>query len=97
MATIIDGNATAATIREELKKEVAELKERTGKVPGLGVVLVGARKDSETYVRMKGATSSHLEISLALGTLPALASHILNHLRIMVQVRLPRRLALTSS
>ena len=62
MATIIDGNATAATIREELKKEVAELKERTGKVPGLGVVLVGARKDSETYVRMKGATSSHLEI-----------------------------------
>jgi 5,10-methylene-tetrahydrofolate dehydrogenase/methenyl tetrahydrofolate cyclohydrolase len=54
MATIIDGNATAATIREELKKEVAELKERTGKVPGLGVVLVGARKDSETYVRMKG-------------------------------------------
>jgi 5,10-methylene-tetrahydrofolate dehydrogenase/methenyl tetrahydrofolate cyclohydrolase len=62
MATIIDGNATAATIREELKKEVAELKERTGKVPGLGVVLVGARKDSETYVRMKGAPSSHLEI-----------------------------------
>lgn len=58
MATIIDGNATAAAIREELKKEVAALKEKTGKVPGLGVILVGERKDSETYVRMKGNNTS---------------------------------------
>ncbi len=29
------------------------IKEATGKVPGLAVVLVGARKDSETYVRNK--------------------------------------------
>jgi len=71
MATIIDGNATAATIREELKKEVAELKERTGKVPGLGVVLVGARKDSETYVRMKGKAAEEVGINFILKKFPA--------------------------
>jgi 5,10-methylene-tetrahydrofolate dehydrogenase/methenyl tetrahydrofolate cyclohydrolase len=32
---------------------VAALKTATGKVPGLAVVLVGSRKDSETYVRSK--------------------------------------------
>ena len=29
------------------------LKAKTGKVPGLAVVIVGERKDSQTYVRMK--------------------------------------------
>lgn len=52
-AEIIDGKATAATIRQELKKEVDELKEKYGKAPGLAVVLVGERKDSQTYVRNK--------------------------------------------
>lgn len=52
-AKLIDGKATAATIRKETAAEVATLKEKTGKVPGLAVVLVGARKDSETYVRNK--------------------------------------------
>ena len=42
-----------ATIRQELKKEVDELKEKYGKSPGLAVVLVGERKDSQTYVRNK--------------------------------------------
>jgi 5,10-methylene-tetrahydrofolate dehydrogenase/methenyl tetrahydrofolate cyclohydrolase len=71
MATIIDGNATAAAIREELKKEVAELKEKSGgKVPGLGVVLVGA-KDSETYVRMKGKAAEEVGINFILKKFPA--------------------------
>eukprot|EP00890_Picochlorum_soloecismus_P003604 jgi/Picsp_1/4244/NSC_01753-R1_protein len=52
-AEIIDGKATAATIRQELKKEVDELKGKYGKSPGLAVVLVGERKDSQTYVRNK--------------------------------------------
>lgn len=50
---LIDGKAIAATIRQETAAEVQRIKEQTGKVPGLAVVLVGARKDSETYVRNK--------------------------------------------
>lgn len=53
MATIIDGNAIAATIRGELALKVAEMKETLGVTPGLAVVLVGERRDSATYVRMK--------------------------------------------
>ena len=49
----IDGKAIAATIRAEIKEQVASLQARTGKVPGLAVVLVGSRRDSQTYVNMK--------------------------------------------
>ncbi|KAK9814038.1 hypothetical protein WJX73_009858 [Symbiochloris irregularis] len=52
-AKLIDGKEIAATIRSEIKVEVDKLKEATGKVPGLAVVLVGTRGDSETYVRSK--------------------------------------------
>lgn len=53
MAGLIDGKATAKTIREEVAVGVAELKEKSGTIPGLAVVLVGTRRDSETYVRNK--------------------------------------------
>jgi len=49
----IDGKQIAADIREEIRVEVAALKEQHGAVPGLATVLVGSRKDSQTYVRMK--------------------------------------------
>jgi 5,10-methylene-tetrahydrofolate dehydrogenase/methenyl tetrahydrofolate cyclohydrolase len=52
-AQIIDGKAIAATIRGEIAEEVAKMKEEYGVVPGLAAVLVGERKDSQTYVRMK--------------------------------------------
>ena len=39
-ATILDGKATLATIKDELKARIAALRER-GVVPGLGTVLVG--------------------------------------------------------
>jgi hypothetical protein len=50
-AAIIDGKQIAADIRKEIAAEVAQVKAKTGKAPGLAVVLVGSRKDSETYVR----------------------------------------------
>ena len=50
---IIDGNATAATIRSELTARIAALSDKRGRAPGLAVVLVGSRTDSATYVRMK--------------------------------------------
>jgi len=52
-AAIIDGKQIAADIRQELSAEVQKIKAATGSVPGLAVVLVGSRKDSETYVRSK--------------------------------------------
>ena len=52
-AQLIDGKAISATIRDEIKAEVEEMKAKYGKVPGLATVLVGARKDSQAYVRMK--------------------------------------------
>jgi methylenetetrahydrofolate dehydrogenase (NADP+)/methenyltetrahydrofolate cyclohydrolase len=50
---IIDGKALAKRIREEIKKEVNLLKEKTNKVPGLAVILVGDDKASHRYVAMK--------------------------------------------
>lgn len=52
-AAIIDGKLIAQNIKQELAGEIASLKSKTGKVPGLAVILVGSRKDSETYVRSK--------------------------------------------
>ena len=48
-ATIIDGKAVAARIREQVKGEVAKL----GSPPGLATILVGEDPASATYVRMK--------------------------------------------
>eukprot|EP01038_Epipyxis_sp_PR26KG_P010907 gene10907-14645_t len=53
MSNLIDGNAVAQTIRTELQASVKEMQETLGVTPGLAVVLVGARRDSATYVRMK--------------------------------------------
>jgi len=52
-AQLIDGKAIAADIRNEIKAEVEQLQAQYGKVPGLATVLVGERKDSQSYVRMK--------------------------------------------
>eukprot|EP00897_Mesotaenium_endlicherianum_P009683 jgi/Mesen1/8743/ME000052S08171 len=53
-AAIIDGKDIAQTIRKEIRQEVEAMAAATGgKVPGLAVVLVGSRKDSQTYVRSK--------------------------------------------
>jgi len=51
-AGIIDGKQIAAEIRDELKQEVAELKQK-GIVPGLGVILVGDDPASKSYVTAK--------------------------------------------
>ena len=50
---LIDGKKAAAELREELKKEVSDLKAKTNKVPGLTVVLIGDMAPSQIYVRMK--------------------------------------------
>jgi 5,10-methylene-tetrahydrofolate dehydrogenase/methenyl tetrahydrofolate cyclohydrolase len=70
-AQIIDGQAIAATIRSEIKDEVEQLSTRYGKVPGLAAVLVGERKDSQTYVRMKKKACAEAGITSFGHDLPA--------------------------
>lgn len=53
-AQLIDGKAIAAAVRQEVAEEVAALKEKTGSVPTLAVVLVGENPASQTYVAAKG-------------------------------------------
>jgi methylenetetrahydrofolate dehydrogenase (NADP+)/methenyltetrahydrofolate cyclohydrolase len=50
--TILDGKKLSAKIKEEVKKEVEELK-KEGVTPGLAVILVGNDPASHTYVGMK--------------------------------------------
>ena len=50
---LIDGKKIAADLREELKKEVSEIKSKYNKVPGLTVILIGDMAPSQIYVRMK--------------------------------------------
>jgi len=70
-ATIIDGKAIAAEIRQEVKMEVERLKAKYGKVPGLATVLVGDNPASATYVRMKGQACEELGMYSVKPTLPA--------------------------
>ncbi|KAK1428113.1 hypothetical protein QVD17_16941 [Tagetes erecta] len=52
-ARVIDGKQIAEEIISNVANEVTRMKKTIGKVPGLGVILVGERKDSLTYVRNK--------------------------------------------
>ncbi|MGD9116218.1 MAG: bifunctional methylenetetrahydrofolate dehydrogenase/methenyltetrahydrofolate cyclohydrolase FolD [Dehalococcoidia bacterium] len=61
-AKLIKGAEVAREIREELKKEIAELKAKHNVVPGLVTVLVGADPASQVYVGAKEKTSKELGI-----------------------------------
>jgi len=68
-AHIIDGNAIAQAILDEVAAEVAALKAR-GVTPGLATVLVGDDPASQTYVRMKGRRCAKVGIHSVAPTLP---------------------------
>jgi methylenetetrahydrofolate dehydrogenase (NADP+)/methenyltetrahydrofolate cyclohydrolase len=59
-AKLINGNEIAAQIREELKRETAQLKEKNNVVPGLVTILVGQNPASISYVTAKQKTSKEL-------------------------------------
>ena len=50
---LIDGKATSAAIREEIKTEVKQFQAENGFVPGLAVIIVGEDPASQVYVRNK--------------------------------------------
>ena len=57
---LIDGKKAAAELREELKQEVADLKTKYNKVPGLTVILIGDMAPSQIYVRNKEKSATEV-------------------------------------
>ena len=60
---IIDGKKEAALLREEIKKEIASLKETRNKVPGLSVILIGDFAPSLIYVNNKEKNTREVGIN----------------------------------
>ncbi|MDT0048427.1 bifunctional methylenetetrahydrofolate dehydrogenase/methenyltetrahydrofolate cyclohydrolase FolD [Listeria cossartiae subsp. cayugensis] len=69
MGEIIDGKKLAKEIQEKVTNEVAELA-KTGKKPGLAVVLVGDNQASRTYVRNKQKRTEEAGMKSVLIELP---------------------------
>ena len=57
---LIDGKKEAALLKEELKKEVSDLKNKYNKVPGLTVILIGDLTPSQIYVRNKEKSANEV-------------------------------------
>lgn len=74
MARVLDGAAIARQIREELAPRLTAVRERAGRPPGLGIVLVGEDPGSEIYVRNKLRTAGENGLFAELFRLPASAS-----------------------
>ncbi len=60
---IIDGKKEAALLREEIKKEILLIKEKTKKAPGLSVILIGDYAPSQIYVKNKEKNSKEVGIN----------------------------------
>ena len=71
MATIIDGKAVSAKIREEIKNESASFEKETGIKPGLAVIIVGDDPASQIYVRNKGKACDEVGFYSEIHRLPA--------------------------
>ncbi|HKD98528.1 MAG TPA: bifunctional methylenetetrahydrofolate dehydrogenase/methenyltetrahydrofolate cyclohydrolase [Micromonosporaceae bacterium] len=72
-ATILDGKATLATIKDELRVRVKALADR-GVVPGLGTLLVGDDPGSVSYVAGKHRDCAELGLASVRRDLPATAT-----------------------
>jgi methylenetetrahydrofolate dehydrogenase (NADP+)/methenyltetrahydrofolate cyclohydrolase len=72
-ATILDGKATLAKIKDELRVRVKQLAD-AGKTPGLGTVLVGDDPGSHSYVAGKHRDCAELGIASIRRDLPATAT-----------------------
>lgn len=71
MARILDGNAVAGRIREEVKAGIAGLKADFGVTPGLTVIIVGEDPASKVYVGRKHRACEELGINSQVVRLPA--------------------------
>ena len=103
-ARIINGKEIAAQVRAELKSDIQALKERTGVIPGLTVVLVGENPASVVYVRNKVKACEEVGIRSTQHKLPETATQaeLLKLIRelnaskdvhgILVQLPLPKQI-----
>ena len=57
---LIDGKKIDSELRDDLKKEVSELKKKFNKVPGLTVILIGDLTPSQIYVRNKEKSANEV-------------------------------------
>ena len=64
MTKIINGKEIAQKLRESLKKEISELKNKFNAVPGLAVVQVGSVAASSVYVKAKTKSAHEVGIEI---------------------------------
>jgi methylenetetrahydrofolate dehydrogenase (NADP+) / methenyltetrahydrofolate cyclohydrolase len=101
-ARVLDGQALATRMQEEIKPQVSEFVSKHGRPPGLGIVLVGEDPASQVYVRNKvkagGDVGFRVDLermpeSAALGDVLALVERLNEspvHDGILVQSPLPK-------
>jgi methylenetetrahydrofolate dehydrogenase (NADP+) / methenyltetrahydrofolate cyclohydrolase len=70
-ATIIDGRAVAARVRQQVASDVSAATERTGRAPGLATILVGEDPASQIYIAGKRKASAEVGIADLHRQLPA--------------------------
>ena len=73
-ARMLDGQALARTMQEEIRPEVAAFTAQHGRPPGLGIVLVGNDPASEVYVRNKVKAGTGIGFRVDLERLAASAT-----------------------
>ena len=73
-ARLLDGQALARRIREEIAPQVEAFTRQHGRPPGLGIVLVGNDPASEVYVRNKLKAAAEAGFRADLERLPATAT-----------------------
>ncbi len=64
MTKLINGKEIAQNLRDKLKKEIDNLRAKTGKVPGLAVVQVGNVTASSVYVKAKTKSAKEVGIDV---------------------------------
>jgi methylenetetrahydrofolate dehydrogenase (NADP+)/methenyltetrahydrofolate cyclohydrolase len=73
-ARVLDGQALAARMQEEITPAVAAFAARHGRPPGLGIVLAGSDPASQVYVRNKVKAGTDVGFRVDLERLPETAS-----------------------
>lgn len=105
MSVIIDGNKIAQEVRQQVREEALDFKEKTGIVPGLAVILVGEDHASQVYVGRKAKACAEVgflsrEYKLPADTSEAKLLKIISELNadqvihgILVQLPLPQHIS----
>jgi methylenetetrahydrofolate dehydrogenase (NADP+)/methenyltetrahydrofolate cyclohydrolase len=80
---ILDGKKLAKEIEEQLKLRVTKLKEKTGIVPNLAIILIGIDPASETYIKMKSNICERVGVKMTLIRLSEISTteYVINKIR----------------